>query len=162
MDFMGDEQLEFKLKEVLEADAQLLGRITYESFAGAWPQREGPMAEKLNSMPKYVVTSTLGDDDLEWDNSKALAGRVAEEVGRLKEGDGGPILVAGSRTLVQALFGEDLIDELRLMVFPVMLGSGDKLFPESAEKKPFDLVDTRSFATGVQVNTFRPKPAPAG
>jgi dihydrofolate reductase len=156
MDFMGDEQLEYKLKEVLEADAHLIGRITYESFAGSWPDRDGPFAEKMNSMPKYVVTSTLGDDELEWSNSKAVAGVVAEEVGKLKEGDGGPILVAGSRTLVQALLEDDLVDELRLMVFPVVLGSGERLFPSSPEKKPFDLIDTKAFATGVQVNTYRP------
>jgi dihydrofolate reductase len=162
MDFMGDEHLEYKLKEVLDADAHLLGRITYESFAGAWPEREGPMAEKLNSMPKYVHTTTLGDDDLEWNNSKANAGDVAEEVGKLKDGNGGPILVAGSRTLVQALLADDLVDELRLMVFPVVLGSGKKLFPESTEKKPFDLVDSKSFSTGVQVNTYRPKDERSG
>jgi dihydrofolate reductase len=159
MDFMGDEQLEHKLEELLEADAHLVGRITYESFAGSWPDRDGPMAEKMNSMPKYVVTSTLGDEDLDWNNSKAIAGAVAEEVGKLKEGDGGPILVAGSRTLVQALLEDDLVDELRLMVFPVVLGSGDRLFPEGSEKKPFNLIDTKSFATGVQVNTYRPAAA---
>ena len=156
MDFIGEEQLQYKLDETLEADAQLIGRVTYESFAGAWPQREGPFAEKMNSMPKYVVTSTLGDEQLEWNNSKAIGGPVAEEVGKLKRSEGGPVLVAGSRTLVQTLLAEDLVDELRLMVFPVLLGSGDKLFPESPEKKPLELVDTRTFSTGVQVNVYRP------
>jgi dihydrofolate reductase len=110
----------------------------------------------MNAMPKYVVTSTLGDEDLEWNNSRAIGGPVAEEVGKLKQAEGGPILVAGSRTLVQTLLAEDLVDELRLMVFPVVLGSGDRLFPESTEKKPLEFLDTRTFSTGVQVNTYRP------
>jgi dihydrofolate reductase len=153
-DFMGPEQEEFKLEEVLEAEAHLLGRVTYESFAGAWPQRSGPFADKVNSMPKYVVTSTL--DDLEWENSVPLKGDVAEEVGALKESDGGPILVAGSRTLVHSLIENELVDELRLMVFPVVLGSGDRVFPESPAKRSLQLVDTTTFDSGVQVNTYRP------
>lgn len=154
MDFIGDEQMKFKLEEVLEADAHLIGRVTYESFAGAWPEREGPFAEKMNSMPKYVATTTL--DELEWNNSNPIKGDVAAEVAKLKRSDGGPILVAGSRTLVHFLIEHDLIDEYRLMVFPVVLGSGDRLFPDSADKLPLELVDTKTFATGVQVNTFRP------
>ena len=154
MDFIGDEQMEYKLQEVLEADAQLIGRVTYESFAGAWPEREGPFAEKMNSMPKYVVTSTL--DRLEWNNSTPIRGDVAVEVAKLKEEEGGPILVAGSRTLVHELLEHGLIDELRLMVFPVVLGSGDRLFPDSPEKTRLELVDTKAFSTGVQVNTYRP------
>jgi len=156
MDFMGDEQLEYKFNEILEADVQLIGRVTYESFAGAWPQRQGPFAEKMNSMPKYVVTSTLADEDLEWSNSRAIGGPVAQAVEDLRQAEGGPILVAGSRTLVQALLADDLVDELRLMVFPVVLGSGDRLFPESPQKKPLELVDTKTFSTGVQVNAYRP------
>jgi len=153
-DFMGDEQQEFKLQEVLDADAHLIGRVTYESFAGAWPEREGVFADKMNSMPKYVVTTTL--DELEWNNSTPIRGDVAEEVAKLKEQDGGEILVAGSRTLVHTLMEHDLVDEYRLMVFPVVLGSGDRLFPESPEKIPLKLVDTRTFDTGVQVHTYRP------
>jgi dihydrofolate reductase len=153
-DFMGSEQQEFKLREVLEADAHLIGRVTYESFAGAWPEREGEFADKMNSMPKYVVTTTL--DELEWNNSTPIKGNVPEEVAKLKRQDGGPILVAGSRTLVHTLMEHDLVDEYRLMVFPVVLGSGDRLFPESPDKTPLELVDSKTFATGVQVNTYRP------
>lgn len=153
-DFMGEEQMEFKLQEVLDAEAHLLGRVTYESFAGAWPRREGPFAEKMNAMPKYVVTSTL--DELEWNNSIPIGGEVAAEVAKLKEGDGGPLLVAGSKTLVHALMGTDLIDELHLMVFPVVLGSGLRVFPDSPDKTVFELTATEAFPTGVQVNTYRP------
>ena len=153
-DFIGDEQMEFKLRETLEADAQLIGRVTYESFAGAWPERTGEFADKMNSMPKYVVTTTL--DELEWNNSTPIKGDVAGEVTKLKQQDGGPILVAGSRTLVHTLIEHDLIDEYRLMVFPVVLGSGKRLFPESPDKITLELVDTKTFDTGVQVHTYRP------
>jgi dihydrofolate reductase len=153
-DFMGEEQQEFKLQEVLEADVHLIGRVTYESFAGAWPERTGEFAEKMNSMPKYVVTTTL--DELEWSNSIPIRGDVAERVRNLKEQDGGPILVAGSRTLVHTLIEHDLVDEYRLMVFPVVLGSGRRLFPKSPHKTPLELVNTKTFGSGVQVNTYRP------
>jgi dihydrofolate reductase len=147
----------FKFNELVASDAQLLGRVTYEGFAKAWPTMEGTgeFGEKMNSMPKYVVTSTL--EELEWENSSVLRGDVAEEVQGLKAGEGGPILVAGSRTLAQELLRLGLVDELRLMVFPVVLGSGDRLFPESPEKLPLALTDTQAFATGVQVNTYRPR-----
>ena len=153
-DFIGPEQMEYKLREVLEADVQLIGRVTYESFAGAWPEREGEFADKMNSMPKYVATTTL--DELEWSNSTPIKGDVAAAVGKLKAEDGGPILVAGSRTLVHTLMEHDLVDEYRLMVFPVVLGSGDRLFPESPDKTTLELVETRAFETGVQVHTYRP------
>jgi dihydrofolate reductase len=152
-DFMGDEQMKYKFDEILEADVQLIGRVTYESFAGAWPEREGPFAEKMNSMPKYVVTSR---DELEWNNSTPINGDVAAEVTKLKEQDGGDILVAGSRTLVHTLMEHDLVDEYRLMVFPVALGSGARLFPESPDKLTLELTDTKTFETGVQVHTYRP------
>jgi dihydrofolate reductase len=152
--FTGDEQHKFKLQEVLEADAHLLGRVTYESFAGAWPERTGEFADKMNSMPKYVVTTTL--DELDWNNSTPIRGDVAEEVAKLKQEEGGPILVAGSRTLVQTLMEHDLIDEYRLMVFPVVLGSGKRLFPESPDKTTLEPVDTKTFDSGVQVHTYRP------
>jgi len=150
---LGNEQEEFKLQEVLEAGAHLLGRVTYESFAGAWPQRTGVFADKVNSMPKYVVTTTL--DELEWNNSIAIKGDAAEEVAKLKRQDGGPILVAGSGTLVRTLMEHDLVDEYRLMVFPVVLGSGKRLFPESPDKTTLELVATKTFDTGVQVHTYR-------
>ena len=152
-DFMGPEQEQYKLNEVLEAESHLLGRVTYESFAGAWPEREGEFADKMNSMPKYVVSSTL-EDPLEWNNSTLIRGDVAEEIGKLKERDGGPILVAGSATLVRSLIENDLVDELRLMVFPVMIGGGKRPFPESKQRRPFKLTDTQAFASGVAVNTY--------
>lgn len=154
-DYLGEEQNAFKLQEVLEADAHLIGRVTYESFAGAWPQRTGEFADKMNSMRKYVVTTTLGE--LGWNNSTPIRNNVAEEVAKLKHEDGGPILVAGSRTLVQTLMAHDLVDEYRLMVFPVVLGSGMRLFPDgSPDKTPLELVESKTFATGVQVNIYRP------
>ena len=152
-DYMGPEQEQYKLDETLAAESHLLGRVTYESFAGSWPERKGPFAEKINSMPKYVVSSTLAEP-LEWDNSTLIKGDVAAEVGKLKERDGGPILVAGSATLVHSLIENDLVDELRLMVFPVMIGGGKRPFPESGQRKAFRQTDTRTFASGVAVHTY--------
>jgi dihydrofolate reductase len=152
-DYMGDEQMEFKFNEIVEAESHLLGRVTYESCAGAWPQREGPFAEKMNSMPKYVVSSTL-EEPLEWNNSTLIKGDVAEEVGKLKEADGGPILVAGSGTLVHFLIENDLVDELRMMMFPVMIGGGLRPFPESRQRKTFKPTGTQTFDSGVAVNTY--------
>jgi dihydrofolate reductase len=154
-DYMGPEQEEYKLNEVLEAGSHLLGRVTYESFAAAWPERKGQFADKLNSMPKYVVSSTL-EDPLEWNNSTVIKGDVAEEVEKLKEKDDGPILVAGSATLVHSLIENDLVDELRLMVFPLMIGGGKRPFPESLQRKPFKPTDTRTFGPGVAVHTYEP------
>jgi dihydrofolate reductase len=154
-DYMSPEQEQYKLNEALEAESHLLGRVTYEGFAAAWPEREGPFADKINSMPKYVVSSTLAEP-LEWNNSTLIKGDVAAEVGKLKERDGGPILVAGSATLVHSLIENDLVDELRLMVFPVMVGGGKRPFPESQQKKPFKLTDTHVFGSGVAVHTYEP------
>jgi len=152
-DFMGPEQQDYKFQEVEEAGSHLLGRVTYEGFAEAWPAREGPFADKMNSMPKYVVSSTLADP-LAWDNSTLIQGDVAEQVRSLKQRDGGPILVAGSATLVRFLLENELVDELRLMVFPVMIGGGKRFFPESQQKNTFKLADTRAFGSGVTVNTY--------
>ena len=154
-DFMGPEQEQYKLDETLAAGSHLLGRVTYESFAEAWPKRQGPFADKLNSMPKYVVSSTLSEP-LEWNNSTLVKGDVAEEVGRLKEQDGDPILVAGSATLVHSLIENDLVDELRLMVFPVTIGGGKRPFPDSGRRKAFKPTDSRTFASGVAVHTYEP------
>jgi dihydrofolate reductase len=157
IEHMGPEQQAFKLGETEEAESQLLGRVTYEGFAAAWPQREGPFADKINSMPKYVVSSTLSDP-LEWENSTVIPGEShVERIRELREADGGPILVAGSATLVSSLIESDLVDELRLMVFPVMIGGGKRPFPESREKHAFKLVGTRSFETGVAVHTYEPE-----
>ena len=152
-DFMGPEQEQYKLNEVLEAESHLLGRVTYEGFAAAWPEREGPFADKINAMPKYVVSSTL-EDPLEWNNSTLIRGEVAEEVGKLKAQEGGPILVAGSATLVHSLIDNDLVDELRLMVFPVMIGGGKRPFPESRQRKTFKPTGTHTFDSGVAVHTY--------
>jgi dihydrofolate reductase len=153
-DFIGPEQEQFKLDEVLASESLLLGRVTYEGFAAAWPRRSGPFADKMNSMPKHVVSTTLWD--LDWSNSSLIKGDVAEEVAQLKRRNGGPILVAGSRTLVHTLMRHGLVDEYRLMVFPVVLGSGRRLFPEAPDKTVLKLVDTRTFDSGVVVHTYQP------
>lgn len=154
-DFMSPEQEQYKLEEALEAESHLLGRVTYEGFASAWPGREGPFADKINSMPKHVVSTTLSAP-LEWENSHLIQGDVAAEIRKLKEGGAGPILVAGSCSLVHFLLGNDLVDALRLMVFPVLLGGGKRPFPESGRKKKFELADTRTFPSGVSVQTYEP------
>ncbi len=153
-DLMGTEEAESKMRETLDAEAHLLGRVTFESFADSWPQRSGPMADKINAMPKYVASTTL--DRLEWNNSSVIEGDVAAGVAKLKQEDGGTLLVVGSRTLVHTLIENDLIDELRLMVFPIVLGSGDRLFPDSPDKKTLALADTKTFASGVQLHNYRP------
>jgi dihydrofolate reductase len=154
-DYIGPEQEQYKLAEALEAESHLLGRVTYESFAGAWPQRSGEFADKINSMPKHVVSSTLAEP-LEWSNSTLIEGDVPAEVAKLKEASAGPILVAGSCTLVHTLIEADLVDELRLMVFPVIVGGGKRPFPEDGGKKAFKLDGSQTFGSGVAVNTYVP------
>ena len=152
----GEDGNRFKLDELGEADVQLLGRRTYEGFAAAWPTRsdEAGFADKMNAMPKYVVSSTLERAD--WNNSTILRGDVAEEVARLKDEVDGVILVAGSALLVQALVENDLVDELRLMVFPVVLGSGKRLFGETSDKKSLRLVDSKTVGDGVAILIYQP------
>jgi dihydrofolate reductase len=150
----GDEGDKFKLDETLSSEALLLGRVTYEGFAKAWPTREGEFADKFNSMPKYVVSSTL--EEPEWNNSTVLTGNVVEEVAKLKQEQDGEIVVHGSPRLVQTLLEHDLVDELRLMVFPVMLGTGKRLFGETSEKKPLRLVDSKVVGDGVVILIFQP------
>src|SRR5256714_6938012 len=145
----GDEGDKFKLDEAFSSEALLLGRVTYEGFAEAWPAREGEFADKFNTMPKYVVSSTL--DKPEWNNSTALKGDVAEEVSKLKQEQDGDIVVHGSAQLVQSLLDHDLVDELRLMVYPVVLGSGKRLFGETSDKKPLRLVDSTVVGDGVAI-----------
>src|SRR4051812_35939914 len=149
----GDDGNQFKLDETRQADSLLVGRVTYESFAGAWPQREGEFADKMNTMPKHVVSSTL-EEPLEWSNSSLIEGDVVGEVAKLKQADGGPILVAGSQTLVHTLIDADLVDEYRLMVFPVLIGGGKRLFPDSPEKHSLKLVESKQFETGVVVQHY--------
>src|SRR5947209_12612476 len=132
----------FKLDETMETDALLLGRKTYEGFAAAWPSREDEFADKFNNMPKYVVSSTL--DKPEWNNSTVLKGDLAEEVAKLKREQEGDIVVHGSAQLVQALIEHDLVDELRLMVYPVLLGTGKRLFGETSDKKRLRLTDSKA------------------
>jgi dihydrofolate reductase len=140
---------EFKDEELAPAETLLLGRTTYETFAGAWPSREGSFADKFNSMEKVVVSSTLNDPA--WTNTTVV--RDIDAVRALKEGDGGPIAVHGSATLAQALHKAGLVDQWNLMVFPVILGSGKRLFPTDAEdKQKLKLRETRSYANGVQLN----------
>jgi dihydrofolate reductase len=153
-DFMSPEQMQYKLDEVLDAESLLIGRVTYESFADAWPDRDGEFADKMNGMPKHVVSTTLQDP--EWNNSVVISREVAAEVQRLKEQDGGPILVAGSRTLVHTLIEHDLVDEYRLMVFPVIVGGGLRLFPEKFAKTTLQLAGTQAFSSGVLVLSYVP------
>ena len=145
----GEEGNKFKLDETLETEALLLGRKTYEGFAAAWPQREGAFADKLNRMPKYVVSSTLGTP--EWSNTTALRGTLVQEVGRLRERHAGPIAVHGSPSLVQGLLEHDLLDELRLMVYPVVLGKGKRLFGSTTKKKRMRLRSSRVVGDGVEI-----------
>jgi dihydrofolate reductase len=148
----GDEGDQFKLEETMGSEALLLGRVTYEGFARSWPTREGEFADKFNSMPKYVVSSTLKDP--EWTNTTVLEGNVAEEVTRLKDELDGDVVVHGSAQLVQSLLEHDLVDELRLMVFPVVLGTGKRLFGETTDKKPLQLVDSKVVGDGVIILTY--------
>jgi dihydrofolate reductase len=147
----------FKLDETLASDALLLGRVTYEGFAAAWPSRTDDVgfAEKFNSMPKYVVSKTL--ENPEWTNSTVIDGDVVEEIRKLKEQPGGDLVVHGSASLAQTALENDLGDEYRLMVFPVVLGKGRRLFGETSEKKRLRLVDSKPVGPdGVVVLTYAP------
>jgi dihydrofolate reductase len=150
----GEDGDKFKLDEALESEALLIGRVTYESFAGAWPSREGEFADKLNSMPKYVVSSTL--EDPEWNNTTVINGDVVEKVSKLRDELDGDIYVHGSRQLAQELIENDLVDEYHLMVFPVVLGTGERLFGETSDKKALRLVDTKSVGEGIMILTYQP------
>ena len=152
MKFPSPDKFKYKLTEVLEHDTLLLGRKTYEGFAVAWPSRTGEFADKMNKMPKFVASTTL--KKAEWNNSTILGSDVPKEVSRLKSDVAGDILVAGSRTLVNALKHHDLIDEYRLIVFPIVLGSGMRLFDDAADAAVLKLVDTHSFDNGAVVLTY--------
>ena len=151
----GEEGNKFKIKETSDSEALLLGRVTYEGFAMAWPSREGEFADKFNRMPKYVISSTLKKAD--WNNSTILSGDVIEEITKLKNRLKGNIVVHGSAQLVQALVANDLLDELRLMVFPVILGSGKKLFGEMDEKKSMKLIGSQTIGDGIEILIYEPK-----
>jgi dihydrofolate reductase len=150
----GEEAKQFKLDETLGTEALLLGRVTYEEFAAAWPARDDELADKFNSLPKYVVSSTL--EDPEWNSSTVLDGDVVEEVSRLKQELDGDIIVYGSVRLARGLLEHDLVDELRLMVYPVVLGAGERLFGELRDKKTLRLTDSRIVGDGVAILTYEP------
>jgi dihydrofolate reductase len=149
----GDDGEKFKVDETMNSAALLLGRVTYEGFADAWPSREGEFADKFNEMPKYVVSTTL--EDPEWTNSTVISGDVGQEVARLRDEIDGDVVVHGSATLVQTLLDNDLVDELRLMVFPVVLGSGKRLFGATDDKKPLRLTDSMTVGDGVAILVYQ-------
>ena len=148
------EHMRYKLDEIQAVDTLLIGRVTYESFAGAWPNYEGEFADKMNGMPKVVVSATLTDP--EWNNTTVLTGDVVAGVTELKRQGTGPILVAGSHELVHTLLEHDLVDELRMMVFPVTIGGGLRLFPDNGKKTSWMLASSVPYSSGVRVDTYEP------
>jgi len=153
----GDEGDQFKLDETMASEALLLGRVTYEGFADAWPKRDGEFADKFNQMPKYVVSTTLSDP--EWTNTTVISGDVPAEVARIRDEVDGDIVVHGSASLAQTLLENDLVDELRLMVFPVVLGDGKRLFGETSDKKGLELTDSNVVGDGVSILVYQPAKA---
>ena len=150
----GDEGNRFKLDELTDSDVQLLGRVTYEGFAEAWPSRDGPFADKLNNDPKVVVSTTLKDPS--WQNTTVVSDDVVARLTKLRDETDGTILVAGSGTLVATLLGADLVDELRLMVFPTILGRGKRLFPDGIDRLKLELAEVRTVGPdGVHVQVYR-------
>jgi dihydrofolate reductase len=153
-DYQDDVQIKHKFQEVVDAEILLIGRVTYESFAGAWPTYTGEFADRMNGMPKVVVSTTLSDPA--WNNTTVLQGDAVEGVAALKAQDGGEILVNGSKTLVHTLLDNDLVDELRLMVFPVTIGAGLRVFPDTIKKTPWRLIESKPFPSGARVDTYQP------
>jgi dihydrofolate reductase len=153
----GAEGEKFKLDETMGSEALLLGRVTYEGFAAAWPAMKNEFADKFNAMPKYVVSSTL--ENPTWNNSTVLGGDVVEEVSKLKRELEGDVVVHGSAQLAQALLEHGLVDELRLMVFPVVLGKGKRLFGPTSGKRPMKLSDSKTVGDGVAVQIYAVVPA---
>ncbi len=150
----GDDGDKFKMDELMDAKVQLLGRVTYEGFAEAWPSREGDFADKINKGRKVLVSTTLTDPS--WENTTVISENVPEELRKLRDETDGNILVAGSGTLVATLLEHDLVDELRLMVFPTVLGSGRRLYPEGIGRIKFNLVDDRGVGSnGVRVQVYQ-------
>jgi len=158
--FFNDEAAQFKARELEQTDALLLGRKTYEGFAAAWPTMEGTgeFGEKMNSMPKYVASRSL--ETATW-NATIIKGDVADEVRKLKQEGGGDLLIGGSGQLIDFLTGHDLIDEYRLMMYPIVLGTGTKRLFSAVPKRTFTLVDSVTFPTGVVVHTYHPAPPSA-
>jgi len=153
----GEDAMAFKLEELMASDAQLLGRITYEGFAKAWPTMEGTgvFGERMNGMPKYVVSSTLRDPD--WNNTSVLDGELSASLAELKQRHERDILVAGSAQLVRGLLDLDLVDRLHLMVFPVVLGEGTRLFGTTQTQKPFRLVESKPVENGIVILAYEPE-----
>jgi len=149
----GEEGDKFKVEETMSSSALLLGRTTYEGFAAAWPTMKGDFADKFNTMPKYVVSSTL--ENPEWTNTTVVGADVPAAVARLRDEVDGDVVVHGSAQLVQALLEHDLVDELRLMVFPVVLGTGKRLWGETSDKKPMKLADTKTVGDGIAILTYQ-------
>ena len=156
----GDDGNKFKLDETIASDALLLGRVTYEGFAQAWPSREGEFADKFNNMPKYVVSGTLKNP--EWSNTTVLEGDPVEAVTKLKQEFDGNLVVHGSAQLVQTLLENDLVDEVRLMVFPVVLGAGKRVFGETSDKKPMRLAESKTVGDGVEILVYEPVRSASG
>lgn len=156
----GEEGDQFKLDETLGSEALLLGRVTYEGFAAAWPSMTGEFADRFNSMPKYVVSSTISQGS--WTNTTVLSGDLHDEVVDLRRRMDGDIVVHGSAQLAQALLEDDLVDELRLMVFPIVLGTGKRLFGETSDKKRMRLVESRTVGEGITILILRPAARPNG
>lgn len=149
----GPEGNEFKVEETMASDAMLLGRVTYEQFAAVWPHVEGDFANTFNSMPKYVVSSTLKDP--EWNNTTVLSGDVIEDVSQLKQRYERDIVVHGSPRLARTLIEHDLVDELRLMVFPIVVGAGKRLFDSTSETKRLRLLATKTFGDGIHLLVYQ-------
>jgi dihydrofolate reductase len=150
----GEDGERFTLEKTLGTAALLLGRRSYEYFAATWPSRGGELADTLNSLPKYVVSSTLEHPD--WNDSTAIQGDVVSEVSKLKQELDGDIVVLGSPRLARTLIAHDLADELRLMFYPVVLGAGARLFGETSDKKPMRLLDTKTVGDGIAILTYEP------
>lgn len=150
----GPEGAKYKVDEIMDASAMLLGRRTYESYASAWPERDDEYADKINRMPKYVVSSTLADP--QWSNTTVLQGDVASSVGELKQRTDGNILVHGSAQLVYALMEHDLVDECRLMVFPVVVGAGKRFFDDPGKTVDLRLIECRAVGEGVAILSYEP------
>jgi dihydrofolate reductase len=149
----GDDGNQFKMDELMACDVELFGRVTFEGFAAAWPEREGDFADKINNDPKVVVSTTLTNP--EWKNSSVISQNVPDAIAKLKEQTKGTILVAGSGTLVRTLLEHDLVDQLRLMVFPTILGRGKRLFPDGIDRLKFRLTESRTVGPdGVQVQVY--------
>jgi dihydrofolate reductase len=148
----GEDGDKFKLDETMDSEALLLGRVTYEGFAEAWPERDGEFADKFNNMPKYVVSSTLTDP--EWNNSTVISADLPAEIAKLKDAHDGDIVVHGSAQLVHSLIEEGLVDELRLMVFPVVLGDGKRVFGETSDRQNLKLTDSKAVGDGVAILVY--------